>query len=127
MQIRIYYEDTDLGGIVYHSNYLKYCERARSEVFFQNNTTPIIDGAHFVVRKMDCDFLSSARFGDIIEVSSNIKEIKKASFILEQEILKDDKIVFKAIVTLVLVKDGKVQRLNQSIKKSLILLWDSRC
>ena len=50
MKIRIYYEDTDAGGIVYHTNYLKYCERARSEYFFASNIDITSENAHFVVK-----------------------------------------------------------------------------
>jgi len=124
VKIRVYYEDTDAGGIVYHANYLKYCERARSEFFFAQGLTPIIDDAHFVVRKMDCDFISSAIFADMIEVTSRINEIKKASFIMTQEIKKEDKLLFKTKVTLVLAKDGKPKRINDSIKDMLQSLFD---
>ena len=123
MQIRVYYEDTDAGGIVYHANYLKYCERARSEFFFSQGLTPVIDGAHFVVRKMDCDFLSSALFADLLDVTSEIKEINKASFVMIQEVKKDEKVLFRTEVTLVLVKDNKPQRINQNIKDMLQSLF----
>lgn len=76
MKLRVYYEDTDAGGIVYHSNYLNFCERARSEFFFQKGELPTIEGAHFVVRHMECDFISSAKFGDTVNVTTEIKEIK---------------------------------------------------
>ena len=114
MKIRVYYEDTDAGGIVYHANYLKYCERARSEFFFREGLTPVVDGAHFVVRKMDCDFISSAFFADEVEVISKIDVINKASFIMTQEIKKDDKLLFKTEVTLVLAKDGKPKRIDEN-------------
>jgi len=117
MQIRVYYEDTDAGGIVYHSNYLNFCERARSEYFFSKGLSPIIDDSHFVVRKMDCDFLNSAHFGDMIDVVTSIVQIKNSSFTLFQEIKKDDKVLFTATVLLVLVKDGKVKRIDSSIKE----------
>jgi len=123
MKIRVYYEDTDAGGIVYHANYLKYCERARSEFFFQEGLTPIIDGAHFVVRKMDCDFISSALFADVLEVSSSIEIINRASFIMNQEIKKDEKVLFKTKVTLALVKDGKPKRIDKNIKDMLQSLF----
>ena len=124
MTIRVYYEDKDAGGIVYHANYLKFCERARSEFFFSANLTPVIDGAHFVGRKMDCDFVASALFADILEVSSEIKEIKKASFIMTHEIKKDEKLIFKTCVTLVLAKDGKPKRIDNNIKDMLQSLFD---
>ena len=123
MKIRIYYEDTDAGGIVYHANYLKYCERARSEFFFSANLTPIIDGAHFVVRKMDCDFISSAFFADVIEVTTKIQEMKNASFILLQEIKRDDKVLFKTRVTLVLAQNGKPKRIDENTKDMLQSLF----
>ncbi len=123
MRIRIYYEDTDAGGVVYHSNYLKYCERARSEFFFAKNMLPIIDDAHFVVRKMDCDFLVSAKFGDMLDVSTTLVEIKKASFSVLHEIKKDGKILFIATVLLVLVKDGKVKRIDKKVEDILKSLF----
>ena len=123
MKIRVYYEDTDAGGIVYHANYLKYCERARSEFFFSQGLTPIIDDAHFVVRKMDCDFLSSAFFADVLEVTSEIEVINKASFIMIQEIKIESKVLFRTRVTLVLAKDGKPKRINENIKDMLQSLF----
>ena len=123
MKIRVYYEDTDAGGIVYHANYLKYCERARSEYFFSQGITPIIDDAHFVVRKMDCDFLSSALFADVLEVTSEIEVINNASFVMIQEVKKESKILFRTRVTLVLAKDGKPKRINENIKDMLQSLF----
>jgi len=123
MQIRVYYEDTDAGGIVYHANYLKYCERARSEFFFSQGLTPVIDDSHFVVRKMDCDFLSSAFFADVLEVTSEIEVINKASFVMIQEVKKESKVLFRTCVTLVLAKDGKPKRINENIKDMLQSLF----
>lgn len=123
MKIRVYYEDTDAGGIVYHANYLKYCERARSEFFFSQGLTPIIDDAHFVVRKMDCDFLSSAMFADVLEVTSEIEVINKASFVMIQEVKKDSKVLFRTRVTLVLAKEGRPKRINENIKDMLQSLF----
>jgi len=123
MQIRIYYEDTDAGGIVYHSNYLKYCERARSEFFFQKGMTPVVNDAHFVVRKMDCDFIKSALFADVIVVSTKILEVKRASFIIEHEIHKDTILLFKAKVTLVLAKEGRPQKIDKNTKDMLQSLF----
>ena len=124
MKIRVYYEDTDAGGVVYHSNYLNYCERARSEIFFQNGETPIIDDGHFVVRKMECDFISSAKLGDLLDVDVTIKQIKKVSFELYQEVKKDNKVLFSATITLVLAKDGKPKRINQQTKDFLQRVFD---
>ena len=123
MQIRVYYEDTDAGGIVYHSNYLNFCERARSEYFFKKEMLPIVDGAHFVVRKMNCDFLKSAKFGDMIEVSTKVVQMKGSSFEIFHEIYKDDELLFKSTVLLVLVENGKVKRLTNDIQDLLNSLF----
>jgi len=123
MKIRIYYEDTDAGGIVYHANYLKFCERARSEFFFQKGLTPVVGDAQFVVRKMDCDFLSSAFFADIVEVFTEVDEIKKASMILTQEIKRDDTVLFRTKVTVVLAQNGKPKRIDRNIKDMLQSLF----
>ena len=123
MKIRIYYENTDAGGIVYHANYLKFCERARSEFFFQKGLTPVVGDAQFVVRKMDCDFLSSAFFADIVEVFTEVDEIKKASMILTQEIKRDDTVLFRTKVTVVLAQNGKPKRIDRNIKDMLQSLF----
>ncbi|OHD77531.1 MAG: acyl-CoA thioester hydrolase, partial [Sulfuricurvum sp. GWF2_44_89] len=80
MTIRIYYEDTDVGGVVYHSNYLNFCERARSQLFFDAGRSPILEGGHFVAKHIDADYLKSAKFGDILEVETTLIEMKNASF-----------------------------------------------
>ena len=85
MKFRIYYDDTDAQGIVYHSNFLKFCERARSEIFFSNGVN-FTSNSHFVVSRIDAKFIKPAFLGDIIDVKTTIKEIKKASLILFQEI-----------------------------------------
>jgi acyl-CoA thioester hydrolase len=119
VKIRVYYEDTDAGGIVYHSNYLNFCERARSELFFAKGLLPIVDEAHFVVRKMDCDFIRSAKFGDLIEVDTKCIEMKKASFTVIHTVKKENILLFSAKVLVVLVQNGKVKRIDTKIKQIL--------
>lgn len=123
MKLRVYYEDTDAGGIVYHSNYLNFCERARSEFFFKKGKLPMIDQAHFVVRHMECDFISSAKFGDLVDVKTQIKQIKNSSLSIVQEIYKEENILFKTEVLLVLVENGKIKRLTKDIKDYLWSLF----
>jgi len=123
MKIRVYYEDTDAGGVVYHSNYLKFCERARSEYFFQKNLTPVIDDAHFVVRKMECDFKKSAVFADVLDVTTQIVEINRASFIIYHEIKKDKDILFNAKVLLALAKNGRPLKITKEINNLLHSLF----
>ena len=123
MKTRVYYDDTDAGGIMYHSNYLKYCERARSDIFFTNNLSPIIDNSHFVVRKMECDFIKAAKFGDIIDIKTKVLEINNASFVLEQIIYVEQTMIFKANVLLVFTNNGKIKRLDKNTKQLIKTLF----
>ncbi len=111
MKIRVYYEDTDLGGVVYHSKYLNFCERARSELFFQKGALPVYEGYHFVVKRVEADFLKSSKLGDILSVETKVIETKKASLKLLQTIFKENEEIFRAIVTLVCMKDGKIAKI----------------
>lgn len=89
MKIRIYYEDTDCGGIVYHTNYIKYCERSRSEEFFFSlGINPQQCDNAFVVKNIKADFIKSAKLGDEIEVFTKTIEVKNVSILLKQEIYK---------------------------------------
>lgn len=88
MQIRVYYEDTDCGGILYHTNYIKYCERARSELFFLRKMLPSQANAGFVLSSLQAQFLGFARLGDTLEVRSKILKIGKVQVLLLQEIFK---------------------------------------
>ena len=89
-RVRIYYEDTDCGGIVYHTNYIKYCERARSEIFFNEGAMPNTDSIGLVVRKMNAEFLDSARLGDLLNVKTQILKLGGSSLTLKQEIFLVD-------------------------------------
>jgi len=123
MKIRIYYEDTDAGGIVYHTNYIKYCERARSELFFAQNLSPIDgDDSGFLVRHIDANFLSSAKLGDLIEVSTTLISKKKASLVLKQSISHEEnkKKIFEMNITLVFVRDGKPSAIPEIFSKILV-------
>jgi len=113
MKIRVYYEDTDIGGIVYHTNYLKFCERARSELFFQQGINPGSTNEGFVVRKMELDFLSTSTLGDLLEVKTTALEIKKTSIKLLQEIYKKDNKIFSAKILLVYINNGKIAKIPE--------------
>lgn len=88
--VRIYYEDTDAGGIVYHSQYLNFCERARTEWLRElgiSQSDFLAQNIAFVVKKVEMDFISSAKLDDLVIVSSKVIEFKRASLVFEQEIL----------------------------------------
>lgn len=118
MQFRVYYEDTDAGGVVYHSNYLKFCERARSEFFFNKNAD-IFDAqrGHFLLTKANCRFLKAAKLGDMLEVKTHILELKKASALIFQAIYKENEKLFEAEFTLAFVKNSKVAKIDEDLKK----------
>lgn len=101
MQIRVYYEDTDVGGVVYHSNYLNFCERARSQLFFDAGRSPITQSGHFVAKHIKADYLKSAKFGDLLEVKTVLKSMKNASFTLLQSVYRDGEKLFVMEIQLV--------------------------
>ena len=124
MKIRIYYEDTDAGGIVYHTNYIKFCERARSEAFFQAGLNFTKESGYFVVSSIEAKFIASAVLGDEVFVRTKILELKKASLVLEQEIYKFDdknaeKLLFRATITLAFMKEERLAKIKDEIKKFL--------
>ena len=124
MNIRVYYEDTDTGGVVYHSNYLNFCERARSEAFFDKEMTPVLENGHFVARKVTADFYKSAKLGDMLEVKTRLIEMKAASFVLLQEIYKEKEKIFELEILLVYIDfDSKVQKLNSETKELIFSLF----
>lgn len=114
MKIRVYYEDTDVGGVVYHSNYLKFCERARSELFFSHDMSPILEEGAFVVRSLKADFLKPAVFGDLLDVRTEFLDMKAASLTLRQVILRGEELLFEAQIRLAFVKDGKPVKIPQN-------------
>ena len=95
MRNYVFYDDTDCGGIVYHSNYITFCERARSLIFFNEGIMPhVIDSKDsnnafgFVVKSIESNFISTLKFGDIYEVKSKIFELKHSSINIAQDIYK---------------------------------------
>ena len=125
VKIRVYYEDTDTGGVVYHSNYLNFCERARSDTFFKKGITPVLESGHFVARRVIADYFWSAKLGDLLEVKSELLKMKAASFLLKQSIYKDEKKLFELEITLAYISfDGKPQKIDAQTKELLLSLFD---
>lgn len=115
LDIRVYYEDTDHSGRVYHANYLKFCERGRSETLkcagiFHNSLAA--DDLFFIVRHMECDFLGAATIDDIVTVETRLHKAGRASFVLDQKVLRAGEALFAARVTVAMVNaHGRPQRL----------------
>jgi acyl-CoA thioester hydrolase len=119
VQIRIYYEDTDAGGVVYHTNYIKYCERARSEIFFTNGIMMDETNGYFLVKSLEANFIQSARLGDIVEIKTTILKIKKVSLILQQDIYIKERKIFELKVQIVYMQNGKMRAIP---KDKLVLI-----
>ena len=104
---KIYYEDTDSGGVVYYANYLKFIERARTEMINELGftLTKLLNDYDrlFLVKKIECDYIESCKLEDTLNVQSNILVLKNASFELEQNLLKQDKIIFRSKIVMVCV------------------------
>ena len=107
--IKVYYEDTDAGGIVYYANYLKYLERARTEALatigLSNLQIKEKFGALIIVKSCNIEFKKSAYLEDNLNIRSFIKSVTKTSFVMNQFISKDDNIIVDAQVHLVFVND----------------------
>jgi acyl-CoA thioester hydrolase len=113
-----------MGGVVYHSNYLNYCERARSEAFFAKGLTPVLSNGHFVARKLVADYLMSAKLGDYLEVKTQLLKMKAASFVLKQQVYKDTQKLFEMEITLAYIDfDAKPQKIDKDTKELLLSLF----
>jgi acyl-CoA thioester hydrolase len=125
MQVRVYYEDTDFSGIVYHANYLRFMERGRTNhlrlmgaeqhtLFAEAETeTP---GFALVVRSMTLDFLRPARMDDVLDVVTWPVAVKGASITLGQEVRRGGEVLVKAAVRVAFISGGKAQPIPKSIR-----------
>jgi acyl-CoA thioester hydrolase len=128
LPIRVYYEDTDFSGAVYHANYLKFCERARSDCLrlLDIHHSELHGTASFVVRHMVCDFLKPALIDNLLEVETRFGEFGGARMELSQTVLRAREKLFEAEVTVVLVDaQGKPKRLPPEMTKTFLSLVES--
>ncbi len=121
---RVYYEDTDLAGIVYYANYLKFIERARSEwvrsLGIDQNRLRAEDSIVFAVRRVEADYLRPAKFDDELIVETRPEAITGARIVLEQSILRQGERLFQAQVTLVCLADsGHAARIPSELRRKL--------
>ena len=113
----VFYEDTDMGGRVYHANYLKYIERARSKLIEYLNIDQrallLEEKKFFVVKNIIADYLLPAHFGDKLVICTTLIELKRASMTLKQEILRDNKKIFDCNVRVALLNcSGKPEKFS---------------
>jgi acyl-CoA thioester hydrolase len=122
--IRVYYEDTDLAGIVYYANYLKFIERARTEFVrelgIDQGRLRDETGIVFAVRRIEADYLSPARFDDVLVAETVVEALSPARIVLVQRVSRDGALLFDARVTLVaLGPDGRAARLPAEVRAAL--------
>ena len=122
--VRVYYEDTDMGGIVYYANYLRYIERARSDwvrtLGVDQNAMREGDGVVFVVRRVEADYLNPAKFDDALLVRTVVKAVTGVRLIMGQEVLRGADLLFRAEVTVVCIgADGAPARRPANIRRRI--------
>jgi len=118
--VRVYWEDTDAGGIVYHAGYLKFAERARSEMLSERGVDQWImlrdDGLALAVRKMEIDFHAPARLGESLEVVTKINDTKGASLWLEQQVQRGGLLLTRLILQIACVnRQGRAVRIPRPV------------
>ena len=128
MQVRVYYEDTDFSGIVYHANYLRYMERGRTNhlrlmgaeqqaLFDQVETEGA--GFAFVVRSMHLDFLKPARMDDVLDIVTRPLEVRGASITLHQEVRCGDVLLLDARVKVAFISEGRAKPIPKALRVAM--------
>jgi len=122
--IRVYYEDTDMGGIVYHANYLKYIERARSDwvktLGIDQNNMRADEGLIFAVRRVEAEYLAPAQYDDELEVETTTQSVTGARLVMDQMVRRGADLLFSAQITIVCINQaGQPARLPANIRRML--------
>ena len=119
--VRIFYEDTDMAGIVYYANYLRYIERARSDIVEQlglDQRAMREEGLVFAVTRVEADYIQAARFGDRLVVETTHEAKGPVRWIFDQDVLREGKVIFRAKVTAVcMTAQGKPVRLPANLRQ----------
>ena len=123
-KVKVYYEDTDAGGVVYYANYLKFLERARSEAIYSlgfTNLTLLKDQKILIiVRSCNIKYKKTAKFEDTLKIKSIVKSISKSSFTMKQDIFRNSELITESETHLVTVKvNGKVTEIPNKLLKKL--------
>lgn len=129
LPIRVYFEDTDAGGVAYHASYVRWCERGRTDLLrlLGTDARRMIDGtdahvpAAFVVRRMTFDFKRPAKMDDVLEVETRVGELGAASVTLHQKVMRDGQLLCQADVLVVLVSmAGKPLRISERVRAEFL-------
>ncbi|MDQ7786933.1 MAG: YbgC/FadM family acyl-CoA thioesterase [Thermodesulfovibrionales bacterium] len=121
IQIKIYYEDTDAGGVVYYANYLRYMERARTEFLLEHGIN-VADyhrkGYLFAVVDVDIHYKRAARLGDLIDIKTAIEKMTNVTISIHHRVMRDTELLAEANVRLACIDlNGKPQKIPDSIRK----------
>ena len=123
-KLKVYYEDTDSGGVVYYANYLKFLERARTEALFSigysNKKIQDIFNSLIIVKSCNIDYKKPAKLEDQLEIKSIISSISNSSFKMTQKVFRDDDLLTSSEIHLVIVdKKGKPSRIPDELRKKI--------
>ena len=128
MAIRVYYEDTDFTGVVYHASYLRFMERGRSNYLrllgadqraLFAETEQEAPGFAFVVRSMQIEFLKPARMDDVLEIVTETAEVKGASVLLHQRVMRGDDLLLEADVKVAFVSGGRARPIPKPLRTAM--------
>jgi acyl-CoA thioester hydrolase len=128
LPVRVYYEDTDFSGVVYHASYLRFMERGRTDYLrllgvdhraLFEETEQEAPGFHFVVRSMSIQFLKPARMDDVLEIVTAPEDVKGASIVLHQQVMRAGDTLVDAQVRVAFVSAGKAQRIPKALREAM--------
>lgn len=123
IEVRVYYEDTDLAGIVYHANYLKFMERARTDYLRDHGIDQSVmaagaEGAYFAVRIMDIGFVAPAKFDDMLQVETMPISASGARGVMDQRVMRGDQVICTARVTVACISaSGRPTRFPAQVRQ----------
>ena len=128
MPVRVYYEDTDFSGAVYHASYLRFMERGRTNYLrllgadqraLFEETAKEAPGFAFVVRSMQVEFLKAARMDDLLEISTRPEEVKGASVLLHQRVTRGDDLLVEARIRVAFVSGGRARPIPKPLRAAM--------
>jgi acyl-CoA thioester hydrolase len=128
MRVRVYYEDTDFSGLVYHASYLRFMERGRTNYLrllgadqraLFEETEQEAPGFAFVVRSMQIEFLKAARMDDVLEVITTTHEVRGASITLDQRVTRGEDVLIEARVQVAFVSGGRARRIPEALRTAM--------
>jgi len=122
MAVRVYYDDTDFSGVVYHASYLRFMERGRTNylrLVGADHAALFVQGLAFVVRAMRIDFLKPARMDDLLTIVTAPQEVRGASILLRQEVLRGEEALLAAEVRVACVSGGRARPITRPLRLAM--------